>query len=97
MRTLIPGTLRIGTYFVNPPFEYVAKGVEVGFEVDLMKEIAHRLGLKALFVDTHWEKILQEMQGGRYDCIAGGITSVTTTAPTTGTRITKTPHGLGGV
>jgi hypothetical protein len=37
LRTLIPGTLRIETYFVNPPFEYVAKGVEVGFEVDLMK------------------------------------------------------------
>jgi hypothetical protein len=29
LRTLIPGTLRIGTYFVNPPFEYVAKGVDV--------------------------------------------------------------------
>jgi ABC-type amino acid transport substrate-binding protein len=74
LRTLIPGTLRIGTYFVNPPFEYVAKGVDVGFEVELMKEIARRLGLKAVFVDTHWEKILQEMQGGRYDCIVGGIT-----------------------
>jgi ABC-type amino acid transport substrate-binding protein len=74
LRTLIPGTLRIGTYFVNPPFEYVAKGVDVGFEVDLMKNIARRLGLKAVFVDTRWEKILQEMQGGRYDCIVGGIT-----------------------
>jgi ABC-type amino acid transport substrate-binding protein len=74
LRTLIPGTLRIGTYFVNPPFEYVAKGVDVGFEVDLMKDIARRLGLKAVFVDTRWEKILQEMQGGRYDCIVGGIT-----------------------
>jgi ABC-type amino acid transport substrate-binding protein len=74
LRTLIPGTLRIGTYFVNPPFEYVAKGVDVGFEVDLMKDIARRLGLKAVFMDTRWEKILQEMQGGRYDCIVGGIT-----------------------
>ena len=74
MYTLIPGTLRIGTYFVNPPFEYVAKGVDVGFEVDLMEEIARRLGLKAMFVETHWETILQEMQGRRYDCIVGGIT-----------------------
>ena len=39
-----------------------------------MEEIARRLGLKAMFVDTHWEKILQEMEGGRYDCIVGGIT-----------------------
>ena len=74
LRTLVPGTLRVGTYFVNPPFEYVAKGAHVGFEVDLMEEIAGRLGLKPVFVSTHWETILQEMQGGRYDCIVGGIT-----------------------
>lgn len=74
LRTLVPGTLRVGTYFVNPPFEYEAKGAHVGFEVDLMEEIARRLGLKPVFVSTHWETILQEMQGGRYDCIVGGIT-----------------------
>jgi ABC-type amino acid transport substrate-binding protein len=52
----------------------LAKGIRVGFEIDLMEEIARRLGLSAVFVDTHWETILQEMQGGRYDCIVGGIT-----------------------
>lgn len=71
---MTPGTLRIGTYFVNPPFEYVSHGQRIGFEVDLMNEIAARLSLAAVFVDTEWEKILQEMQGGRYDCIVGGIT-----------------------
>ncbi len=72
--TLAPGALRIGTYFVNPPFEYAAKGKNVGFEVDLMKEIAHRLHLRPVFVNTQWEVILQQMQAGRYDCIVGGIT-----------------------
>jgi ABC-type amino acid transport substrate-binding protein len=72
--TLAPGTLRIGTYFVNPPFEYVSKGARVGFEVDLMNEIARRLGLAPLFVNTQWETILREMEQGRYDCIVGGIT-----------------------
>ena len=71
---MTPGTLRIGTYFVNPPFEYVSDGQRIGFEVDLMNEIAVRLSLKAVFVDTEWEKILQEMQAGQYDCIVGGIT-----------------------
>jgi ABC-type amino acid transport substrate-binding protein len=74
LRTLAQRTLRVGTYFVNPPFEYVAKGADVGFEVDLMEEIARRLGLKPIFVNTHWETILKEMQDGRYDCIVGGIT-----------------------
>jgi ABC-type amino acid transport substrate-binding protein len=74
LSTLAPGTLRIGTYFVNPPFEYVSKGAKVGFEVDLMNEIARRLGLAPVFVNTQWETILREMEQGRYDCIVGGIT-----------------------
>jgi ABC-type amino acid transport substrate-binding protein len=73
-RTMTPGTLRIGTYFVNPPFEYVADGRRIGFEIDLMNEIAGRLSLSPAFVDTQWETILQEMQEGHYDCIVGGIT-----------------------
>jgi ABC-type amino acid transport substrate-binding protein len=72
--TMTPGMLRIGTYFVNPPFEYVSDGQRIGFEVDLMNEISRRLSLSPAFVDTQWETILQEMQDGRYDCIVGGIT-----------------------
>jgi ABC-type amino acid transport substrate-binding protein len=59
---------------VNPPFEYISNGQRLGFEVDLMDEIARRLGLQASFVDTRWDTILQEMQEGGYDCIVGGIT-----------------------
>jgi ABC-type amino acid transport substrate-binding protein len=72
--TLVPGVLHIGTYFVNPPFEYISRGKEVGFEVDLMREIASRLHLRPLFVDTRWEVILQQLRDGDYDCIVGGIT-----------------------
>jgi ABC-type amino acid transport substrate-binding protein len=74
VRTLAPGTLRVGTYFVNPPFEYVSNGQRIGFEVDLLNEIARRLALTAVFVDTEWETILQQMQAGQYDVIVGGIT-----------------------
>jgi ABC-type amino acid transport substrate-binding protein len=59
--TLIPGTLKIGTYFVNPPFEFIRNG-------------SRRLGLKPLYINTQWETILQEMSEHRYDCIIGGIT-----------------------
>ena len=74
VQTLAPGALRIGTYFVNPPFEFVAKGEKVGFEVDLMDEVASRLSLRPVYVNTTWEKILQQMQDKQYDCIVGGIT-----------------------
>jgi ABC-type amino acid transport substrate-binding protein len=74
LQTLAPGVLRIGTYFINPPFEFVAKGKRVGFEVDLMNELARRLRLRPVFVGTQWETILREMEDHRYDCIVGGIT-----------------------
>ena len=72
--TLQPGVLRIGTYFVNPPFEYSVRGKHVGFEVDLMTDVARRLGLRPTFVATRWEVMLAQMQAHRYDCIVGGIT-----------------------
>lgn len=74
LRTLDPGVLRVGTYFVNPPFEYLSGEKRIGFEVDLMNEIARRLGLRTMFVNTRWEVILRHMQDGVYDCIVGGIT-----------------------
>ncbi len=72
--TLVPGTLKIGTYFVNPPFEFIRDGTRLGFEIDLMNDLARRLGLKPLYINTQWETILQEMSEHRYDCIIGGIT-----------------------
>jgi hypothetical protein len=38
--TLVPGTLRIGTYFVNPPFEYIFQGEKVGYA-----RLAHKWGV----------------------------------------------------
>ena len=66
--------LRIGTYFVNPPLEFLSDGKRVGFEVDLMNQIAGRFGLRPEFVNTQWEVILEQMQQNLYDCIIGGIT-----------------------
>jgi ABC-type amino acid transport substrate-binding protein len=74
LHTLVPGALRVGTYFVNPPFEFLANGERVGFEVDLIGEVARRLELRPYFVNTHWQVILRQMHAGGYDCIVGGIT-----------------------
>lgn len=57
VRTLAPGVLRIGTYFVNPPFEYISNGDEIDFEVDLITKLARRLRLRPSFVNSHWERV----------------------------------------
>lgn len=74
VRTLAPGVLRIGTYFVNPPFEYISNGDEISFEVNLITKLARRVGLRPSFVNSHWERILRQVGEGRYDCVVGGIT-----------------------
>jgi ABC-type amino acid transport substrate-binding protein len=39
-RLLHPGELRVGTCFVNPPFQFIDKGARVGFEIELIGAIA---------------------------------------------------------
>ncbi|MBV8402306.1 MAG: transporter substrate-binding domain-containing protein [Acetobacteraceae bacterium] len=58
MQLLHPGELRVGTYFLNPPFEFIDKGARVGFEIDLTDAIARKLQLRPVFFDTRWEVIL---------------------------------------
>jgi ABC-type amino acid transport substrate-binding protein len=74
LRLLRPGELHVGTYFVNPPFEFIERGQRVGFEVDLTEALARRLRLRPVFEDTRWEVILGEQERNRFDCIIGGIT-----------------------
>jgi ABC-type amino acid transport substrate-binding protein len=88
--TTSPGVLRIGTYFINPPFEFVSEGEKVGFEVDLMSEVAFRLKLQPQFASTRWEVIMQEMAERRFDCIVGGITI--TPEPSATARLVRPVH-----
>ncbi|CAM2888485.1 cystine/glutamine-binding periplasmic protein [Legionella steigerwaltii] len=74
LHTLKPGTLIVATYFTNPPFEYLKDEKEIGFEVDLIKEIAKRLHLHLEFKKTQWEKIINELRENHYDLIMGAIT-----------------------
>jgi ABC-type amino acid transport substrate-binding protein len=74
LRLLRRGELRVGTYFVNPPFEFIDNGARVGFEVDLIDAIARKLQVRRTFADTRWEVILHELEHNRFDCIIGGIT-----------------------
>ena len=73
--TIRPGVLRIGIEIGYPPMEYFdADGkTPVGFDVELGKAIAERMGLKAEFVDTSWDRIFAGVDTGRYDCIISAV------------------------
>jgi len=77
-KTITSGTLSIGMEGTYPPFTYKdAQGNLTGFDVDIAKALAAKLGLKPQFVLTEWSGILAGLQAGKYDVIVNqvGITA----------------------
>lgn len=57
-----------------PPFSYVGKdGNLTGFDVDVSREITHRIGVKLQLVTTEWDGILAGLLAGKYDVIIGSM------------------------
>ncbi|EJN06025.1 periplasmic component of amino acid ABC-type transporter/signal transduction system [Herbaspirillum sp. YR522] len=69
------GTLRVGSQQTFPPVEYREDGSnEVqGLSVDLLREIASRLGLKVQYVHAEYASLIPGIQAGRFDVASGGL------------------------
>lgn len=70
------GTLKIALEGVYPPFNYkdAKTGELLGYDVDVAKLVASRLGLKPEFVTTEWAGILAGLASGKYDVIVSQVT-----------------------
>lgn len=69
------GKLKIAIDATYPPMEFMDKDgkTPVGFDVDLGKAIAKKLGKEAEFVVTDWDGILTGLTGKRYDLIISSM------------------------
>ena len=68
------GTLRIGMEGTYPPFNYKNdKGELDGFDVDIAKALATKLGVKPEFTTTEWSGILAGLQAGKFDVIVNQV------------------------
>jgi polar amino acid transport system substrate-binding protein len=74
--TINTGILSIGMEIGYPPMEYYDEDgkTPIGFDVDMGKAIAGKLGLEARFIDTAWDGIFAGVNTGRYDCIMSSVT-----------------------
>jgi polar amino acid transport system substrate-binding protein len=72
--TLEEGVLTIGTDLPYPPFEYREGGQLTGFDVDIMEEIASRLGLTPEWVDSPFDTIFTDLANGQFDVVISGAT-----------------------
>lgn len=68
------GTLSVALTGKYPPFSfYNHKGELAGFDVDVAREIARRLGKTPKIIPTEWDGILAGLLSGRYDAIIGSM------------------------
>ena len=74
--TLRPGVLTVGVDISYPPMEYFGPdGVTAtGFDIEMTKIIAQRLGLTPDFVNSSWEGIFAGVDTNRYDAVISSVT-----------------------
>ena len=74
--TIEKGMLKIGMEIGYPPMEYYdADGkTPLGFDIELGKAVAEKLGLKAEVIDTAWDGIFAGLETSKYDCVMSAAT-----------------------
>ena len=73
--TVEEGVLTVGSDIPYPPFEFREGDELTGLDVELMEEIANRLGLSDVkWVDTSFDTIFTQLAGGRFDAVASATT-----------------------
>ncbi|CAM4124826.1 amino acid ABC transporter substrate-binding protein [Bordetella muralis] len=68
------GAIKIGTEGTYAPFSYHdASGKLTGFDVDIGRAIAERLGVKAEFVEGKWDGLIAGLDVKRYDAVINQV------------------------
>jgi polar amino acid transport system substrate-binding protein len=69
-------TVVIATDATWPPMEFVDENTKeiVGFDVDLMKEIANAAGFNVEFKNTAWDGIFAGLAADKYDAVMSSVT-----------------------
>lgn len=68
------GKLLVGTEGTYPPFTFHDESGELtGFDVEIAKEVAKRLGVKAEFKETQWDAMFAGLDAKRFDMIANQV------------------------
>ena len=69
------GTLIVGVEGTYPPYTYHDEATDElkGYDVEIARAIADKLGVKAEFVETKWDSIIAGLDAERYDVIINQV------------------------
>lgn len=68
------GVLVAGSSAEYPPFEYVADGKLVGYDVDMAEEITRRMGVKVAWEKIDFKGIVAALTAKRVDALITALT-----------------------
>ncbi len=68
------GELAVGMEAAYVPYEYFDAGQIVGYDCDLAKAIAGKIGVKVRFVDTAWDGVIPALYANKFSAIMSAMT-----------------------
>jgi ABC-type amino acid transport substrate-binding protein len=72
--TIEDGVLTVGSDIPFPPFEFREGGELTGFDIEMVNEMASRLGVEPNYVDTAFDTIFTQLAAGQFDMVASATT-----------------------
>ncbi len=72
----VPGVLTVGSDTTYPPQEYIDTTTHkaVGFDVDLITDVAKNMGLQVNVVTTKFDTIIDDLVNKRFDVVISAVT-----------------------
>ena len=68
------GVIRVGTEGTYAPFTFHDQSGDLtGFDVELVNEVAKRIGVKTEFIETKWDGIFAGLDAKRFDIVANQV------------------------
>ncbi|MFV1050319.1 transporter substrate-binding domain-containing protein, partial [Klebsiella pneumoniae] len=68
------GTITVGTEGTYAPFTYHDKdGKLTGYDVEVTRAVADKLGVKVEFKETQWDSMMAGLKAGRFDVVANQV------------------------
>ncbi|WP_372842950.1 amino acid ABC transporter substrate-binding protein [Psychrobacter sp.] len=72
------GTINVGTEGTYPPFTYHDEsGKLTGYDVEVTRAVAEKLGVKVEFQETQWDAMLAGLDAKRFDMVANQVSLTT--------------------
>lgn len=63
----------VGTNAEYPPFEYVENGEIAGFDAEIIKEAAKRMGIEYKWLNTNFDGLIPALQTKKVDIVIAGM------------------------